>query len=355
MAATLVNQRINLSMSYILKVTFLLALATVSQSSHAQKDSRAAAVLGNEMITYQDIISPIANEIYQAERDIYELKLNQLKSQLLARLIQRDPRSKGLSTEIFVQKYITKSPSVSDQQVERFIAERQVPANRITPDFKQKVKTFMLQQQQATAINQWIESEGKKYGLMINLQPPERPRAEITIGDSPTLGPEDAPITIVEFSDFQCPYCARAVDTVKQIRKNYPDTVKIVYKQFPLDFHKDAFRASEASLCINEQSTDLFWKLHDFMLANPRSLDQASLIDKATELGANQARFSQCLTSRKYVSQVQQELQQGREVGVGSTPIFFVNGISLRGAQPYMAFEEIIEEELARLTKKNAK
>ncbi len=339
-------------MSKNIKVLAVLAFVIASQVVSAKQDNRAAAILGDEIITYQEITSPIAGEIYEAEREIYELKLNQLKSQILARLIERDPLSQGVSTEIFVQKYITKNPSVSDLEVDRFIAQRRVPANRINPEFKQKVKSFMLQQKRATAINQWIEKEGKKYGLTINLLPPERPRAIIAINSSPTVGPDDAPITIVEYSDFQCPYCAQAVPTVKKILKNYPDKVKFVYKQFPLDFHKDAFRASEASLCINEQSTDYFWKLHDYMLANPRSLSQANLIAKAVEYGADKDNFSKCLKSGKYVSQVQSEMQEGRAIGVSATPMFFVNGISLSGNQPYSAFEELIKEELVRLNKK---
>lgn len=335
-------------MFYFLKRLNFFIFIVASPFVFAQQDNRAAAVLDDEIITYHSITAPIATEIYQAEREVYELKLNQLKSQILARLIERDPLSQGVSTDIFVQKYITKKTTVSDLEVDNFIAERRVPANRINPDFKQKVKTFMLQQKRAKAINQWIESVGKKYGLAIKLQPPERPRSEIAVNDSPTAGPDNAPITIVEYSDFQCPYCAQAVPTIKQIRKNYPDKVRIVYKQFPLDFHKDAFRASEASLCINEQSTDYFWKLHDYMLANPRSLDQANLIAKAIEYGADKDKFSQCLISGKYVSQVQSEMQEGRAIGVSSTPMFFVNGITLRGAQPYAVFEELIEEELER-------
>ncbi len=339
-------------MSFSIKILISISLVITSLQISAKSDNRAAAILADEIITYQEITSPIADEIYRAEREIYELKLNQLKSQILARLIEKDPRSQGVSTDIFVQKYITNNPSVSNLEVDNFIAERRVPANRINPDFKQKVKTFMLQQKRATAINRWIEKEGKKYGLTINLQPPERPRAQISINSSPTIGPDKAPITIVEYSDFQCPYCAQAVPTVKKILKNYPDKVKFVYKQFPLDFHKDAFRASEASLCINEQSTDYFWRLHDYMLANPRSLSQANLIAKALEYGADKDKFSKCLKSGKYVTQVQREMQEGRAIGVSATPMFFVNGISLSGNQPYSAFEELIEEELVRLNKK---
>jgi protein-disulfide isomerase len=339
-------------MSSVNKGLVFISLLLVSQLVFAQQDNRAAAILGDEIITYQQIISPIADEIYEAEQKIYELKLNQLKSQILARLIEKDPLSQGVSTDIFVQKYITKNPQVSDNEVDNFITERRVPAHRLTPEFRQQVKTYMLQQKRVTAIDGWIEKKGRKYGLSISLQPPERPRATIDVSGSPSIGPDNAPITIVEYSDFQCPYCAQAVPTVKKILKNYANKVRIVYKQFPLDFHKDAFRASEASLCINEQSNEGFWKLHDYMLANPRSLNQANLIEKATEYGANKNQFSQCLQSGKYANQVDREMQEGRAIGVSSTPMFFVNGISLKGAQPYSAFEQLIEEELARNTKK---
>jgi len=334
--------------SFLLVCISSVGFASFSGEAAGQKDNRAAAIFGDQIITHQQVIDPIASELYEAEKKLYELKINQLKTQLLTRLISKNPLSKGLSADAFVQKYITKNPKVSDVEIEQFILANRIPKEKVDVAFKGKVRSFMLQQKNASAITSWLDSEGKKHGVIIKLQPPEIPRLEIAINGAPVQGSDNAPITIVEYSDFQCPYCARAEETIKEIQKNYKDKVRIVYKQFPLDFHKDAFRASEASLCANEQSSAIFWKLHDYMLANPKALTENNLIEQAVRRGAKKAQFSECLKSGKYVSRVQQEIDEGRRLGVQSTPMFFVNGITIRGAQPYPVFEKLIEEELAR-------
>ena len=329
---------------YFLYASSLL-IGTFLTDTHSA-DNRAAAIIGEQIITYQQIEDPIASDIYDAELKLYQLKLNQLRNQILMRLIEKSPLSKGLSSDAFVQKYVTRSKPISDIEVDQFILEKRIPAEKVNLELRANAKQYMAQQRATAAMKQWIQDEGKKHGLKINLTAPKKPRYEIAINGAPIQGPDDAPITIVEYSDFQCPYCARAEKTIKEIQKNYQGKVKVVYKQFPLDFHKDAFRASEASLCANEQSTELFWKLHDYMLVNPRELSEENLITQAVKIGAKEKRFSQCLKSGKYVNKVQQEMEEGRQVGVQSTPMFFVNGIIVKGAQPYSVFKELIDEEL---------
>lgn len=333
-----------------LKQLFLpfLILSGLNSALASQKDYRAAAIIGDQIITNEQMNQPITAQLYDAEREIYELKLGQLKTQILAQLVAKDPLSQGLTTDQFVQKYITNNPKVTDAEIKRFIISNRIPKEKLDTDFRTKIRSYMKQQKVAKAINSWLDRESEKHGVIINLTPPERPRVNIDTNDSPMLGPENAPITIVEYSDFQCPYCAKAEKTVKQIIRNYPGKVKVVYKQYPLDFHKDAFRASEASLCANEQSSELFWKLHDYMLDNPRNLNENNLIQQAANLGAKESQFAQCLASKKYANKVKREIREGQAIGVQSTPMFFVNGITVKGAQPYSVFKELIDEELRR-------
>jgi protein-disulfide isomerase len=170
----------------------------------------------------------------------------------------------------------------------------------------------------------------------------------VSVDDDPSIGPADAPVTIIEFSDFQCPYCARfQSDTLPQILSNYGDRVRFVYRDFPLtSLHANALKAAEASECADDQGA--YWKYHDLLFQNQSALDDASLKNYAASLGLDTATFNQCLDSDKYLSEVQKDEQDGIAAGVQGTPSFFINGMPLTGAQPYSVFQAAIESALAK-------
>ena len=162
----------------------------------------------------------------------------------------------------------------------------------------------------------------------------------------PSKGPANAPITIVEFSDFQCPFCSRVNPTLAQVREKYGDKVRIVFRQFPLSFHQQAQKAAEASLCAGDQGK--FWELHDAMFADQQALGVDQLKTKAAGLGVNAEQFNQCLDSGKHAATVQADLKDGSAAGVSGTPAMFINGRFLSGAQPLNEITKVIDDELAR-------
>jgi len=168
-------------------------------------------------------------------------------------------------------------------------------------------------------------------------------RVEVSVDDDPSIGPEDAPITIVEFSDFQCPFCARAKPTIKQILENYGEQVRLVYRDFPI-LGPQAQKAAEAAECADEQGK--FWQYHDLLFANQQALDDSNLKQYAKDLGLDTAQFNDCLDSGKMAQEVEKDFRDGQNYGVRGTPAFFINGILVSGAQPYSVFEQIIEQEL---------
>jgi predicted DsbA family dithiol-disulfide isomerase len=173
-------------------------------------------------------------------------------------------------------------------------------------------------------------------------------RANIKAEGFPTEGPEDAPVTLVEFSDFECPFCGQFVSTLDQVKSEYGDQVRIVFRQFPLSIHPNAPKAAEASLCANDQGK--FWELHDWMFQNQRSLQVQNLKQRAGQMGLDQKAFDECLDSAKYRAQVEADTRAGTIAGVTGTPSLFVNGIPLpSGAQPFDAVKGFIDEELSRL------
>jgi protein-disulfide isomerase len=171
---------------------------------------------------------------------------------------------------------------------------------------------------------------------------------DVSVDDDPALGPADAPVTIVEFSDFQCPYCARfQTETLPQIIQNYGDKVRFVYRDFPLtSLHANALKAAEASECADDQGA--YWKYHDLLFQNQSALDDASLKNYAATLGLDTAAFNQCLDSDSTMSEIQKDYQDGITAGVQGTPAFFVNGNLIEGAQPYSVFQAAIEAALAK-------
>lgn len=173
---------------------------------------------------------------------------------------------------------------------------------------------------------------------------------EVDLGDAPVKGNKNAPVTILEFSDYQCPFCGRYFkETLPLIIKNYVDTgkVKLAFMDFPLDFHENAQKAAEAARCFREQKSDLgYWSYHDKLFGNQESLSEENYKKWAKELGADENKFVSCLDSGKYEKAVKDDMDYGQSIGVSGTPAFFVNGKFVSGAQPYSVFESIIREEL---------
>ena len=173
---------------------------------------------------------------------------------------------------------------------------------------------------------------------------------QVSADDDPVKGDANAPVEIIEFSDFQCPFCSRWYsDALPQIQKEYIDTgkVKLVYRDFPLSsIHPQATPAAEAAECAKEQGK--FWEFHDKLFENQASLSTASYKQWAQELGLNTQQFNDCVDKKKYQSEVTKDYQDGQAAGVTGTPSFFVNGINIRGAQPFSAFKTIIDQELAK-------
>lgn len=167
-----------------------------------------------------------------------------------------------------------------------------------------------------------------------------------SVDDDPFWGSEDAPVTIIEFSDFQCPFCSRFFSqTYPQIKQEYEGKVRFVYRDFPLtSIHENAQKAAEAAECADEQGK--FWEYHDMLFSNSQALDDASLKSYASQLGLDSNAFNQCLDSGKYTEEVQKDYQEGISYGVTGTPAFFINGVSIIGAQPYANFKAVIDAAL---------
>ena len=178
-------------------------------------------------------------------------------------------------------------------------------------------------------------------------QEPQFIRYDIPTEGFPSFGPEDAKIVIVEFSDFQCPYCRRFHEqTYQSLLKAYPGQIRFVYRNLPLPptMHPDAMSAAVASLCANDQNS--FWDFHEKLFSS-ESLGEETYVQYATELGLNIEEFTACLSSGEHDDAIAKDMAFSSDLGVQSTPTFFVNGLALVGAQPFSSFQQLIDKDLA--------
>ncbi|MCB0328836.1 MAG: thioredoxin domain-containing protein [Bdellovibrionales bacterium] len=164
---------------------------------------------------------------------------------------------------------------------------------------------------------------------------------DIPVGTSPVKGPKDATVTIIEFSDFECPYCSRANETMEQVMKEYKGKVRVAFKNLPLPFHKNAKPAAAAALAAGEQGK--FWEMHDKLFENQRELSDDFFKKTAEELGLDVKKFLADMTSEKVNKQIEEDMKLARENGISGTPGFFVNGVAVKGAQPFPVFKDVID------------
>jgi len=170
-------------------------------------------------------------------------------------------------------------------------------------------------------------------------------RFDVPIGTAPIWGPANAPVTIIEFSDYECPYCKKWVSEVwPQIQKAYPDKIRLVYKDFPLSqIHANASPAALAARCANDQSK--YWQYHDKIFTS-NSLSAQALESIANQLSLDMTQWKSCVSTNKYKTDIESDYNYGAQLGISGTPTFFINGVPLVGAQPFTAFKKVIDQEL---------
>jgi protein-disulfide isomerase len=323
-----------------------------------------AAVINGQVITVQEVEAKAAERLEQIDlqRQQLEVRFRQERQNALLqtveqmveeRLLQLEATAAGKTAdEVIAAEVKAKVPAVTDADIDAFYAQLQQNRPQGLPPkegIAEQIRQHLAGERERDARAAYIGALREKYATEVFLS---EPRTEVA-AVGPSKGPENAPVTLVEFSDFQCPFCARVVPTLDQVTAKYGDRVRLVFRQFPLDIHPQAPKAAEAALCANEQGK--FWEMHDAMFADQKKLQVADL--KATAggiAGIDQAKFDACLDSGKFAQQVEDDMKAGTLAGVTGTPAVFVNGKMLSGAQPLTAFEAAIDAELARTEKKNS-
>lgn len=316
------------------------------------EDANIVAKIGNHNVTKAELNKNIEVELYELEEKIFKLKMDRLKILMLEKFMKDHPGKKDLTNDQFLEKYITKDIKISDSDFKAFVKKRGIPDSHISDDIKSRIEKFLEQEQKKKAIETWIAFNQKKKKVEIFFSRPRRPEFVVQTGDVPSYGNNDATVTIVEYSDFQCPFSKQGSEIINKIKNSYGKKVRVIHKNFPLPFHKFAKNMAEASLCAWDQGNPKFWPYYEKLFKNQTLGDNESLVKLAGTLGLDNEKFSNCLKTGKYKQKIDNQIQEANDLGIKSTPTFYVNGKIINGAQKYEIFRDLINEELS-LNKNN--
>jgi protein-disulfide isomerase len=327
------------------------AALAVGLAVAADPASEVVAKVGDKTITRAQLTQEAASALAKVRQQEYDI-LSQYLDQMVDDLLLEDlAKKEGKTVDQVIDERVEKKVTMpTDEQVQKFYNENPrlvqgQPLDQVKPRIIQQLQ----QQEKQKLYVDLVDSLTKQTPVVTMLDPP---RAVVPMDDDPMRGPKDAPVQIVMFSDYECPFCSRVEETMAQVRSKYGEQVVVVFRDFPLSFHKNAQKAAEAAGCAGEQGK--FWEYHDKLFANQRALAPANLDQYATELGLDTTKFKACLDSGQRAPEVAADMKSGQALGVTGTPAAFVNGRFVNGAQPLDAFAKIIDDELARAKNKPA-
>jgi len=328
-----------------LSMTMALVACAQPADETAKNDNEIAARFGDTVITVAEVEEAAGPQLAGLYQQIYQVKEQNLNRMIYDQLLDDAAAAEGLTRADFLDREVTsKLAEPEEAQITQVLNQyrSQLPADE--EQARQQVVNYLNQQaraRQEAALRDRLVSAAD---IEILLDPY---RVDATFDESnPARGPRDAPVVLIEYTDYQCPYCVRAQATLDAVRERYGDSVVHVFKNLPLAMHQQAKLAAEASLCAADQG--MFWELHDWIFANKDNLSHDTITAQAGELGLDLEVFTACVNAGTYRQQVEDETKEANAFGIRGTPGFVINGRVLSGAQPLPAFVAVIDDELKR-------
>jgi protein-disulfide isomerase len=303
-----------------------------------------AAKVGDKTITLAELDGKAAANLMKVRQQEFEVRSQALDQMINDELMEKEAKAKNVTKEkLFETEISAKAADPSQAEVDAYYEANKARMGTQTKEqIAPQISAMLKQQKMAGVQADYMKALRQKYGVKVMIEPP---RVEVSTDDDPARGGgANAPVTIVEFSDFQCPYCSRAENVVDDVMKKYGEKVRLVYRDYPLSFHPNAENAAMASECAQEQNK--YWEMHKAMFANQAKLAATDLVETAGTLGMDKDKFKSCLDTGKFRTEVQKDFQDGQKAGVSGTPTFFINGVMIVGARDIASFSDIIDREL---------
>ncbi|MCK6502200.1 DsbA family protein [Myxococcota bacterium] len=312
--------------------------------------SQVVATWQGGQLTYGDLQTSMGPRLVQMEVEYltnrYSTESQGVEQLLVEKLVEAEASKRGMDTEALIKVEVeAKVTAPTDAEIQEMYAAlarqlRGAPLEQVRDVVAQQV----TQRKQAERFQAWVGELKTASGAKVSVPFPDMPRIEVSVDDDPMRGSAAAPVTIVQFAEYQCPYCGKANETIEQVLKDYDGKVRMVYRDFPLSFHPRAVPAAIAANCAGEQGK--YWEIHKAMMGNQRALEESDLLSYAQQVGVDVDKWQACRKDPKQEAEVMADFQAGQAVGVSGTPAFFINGIMLSGALPYEMFAQIIDKEL---------
>lgn len=313
-------------------------------SPPGQAEDRVVAEVNGEVITADTLDQALGHRAYRSTQQRYQLQRLKLDELINEKLLQREAAQRGISVQRLIEAEVKDKVRVTNQEVEAFYRERKDSVPAPEPVAKQAFRQYLEQQREVELTKQLVDSLRSRAQVQVHLEAPPIDEYFVVPG-APFRGPKNAPVTIVEFSDFQCPLCAKAQAVLQEVLAAYPQEVKLVYRHFPPERNPQAKLAAEAAECAAQQGR--FWEYHDQVFAHASQLSPAGLQTLAETLRLDLQAFSTCLDAGKAQARVAEDLADARGAGLTETPTFFINGRIVEGAPPLATFKKMIDQQLA--------
>jgi len=320
--------------------------AKQSAGTAPASDNSVVAKLNGKDILASDLDSWIKEDLFKREvadkpaSEAYEVRSQAIESLIDERLLNDAAAKANKKPEDFLTDQIKAMGPVSDDEVKAFFDEnrQRLPPEASLDAFAARIRSHLESQRPDK-----VRTELRKSAQIALLMQPPRVNVDAT---GPSRGPADAPVTVIEFSDYQCPFCKRAEPTVLALLQKYPTQVRLVYRHMPLDgLHPRARAAAIAAVCAEAQGK--FWEYHDALFQNQQALGDSDLEKYAADLGLDKEKFKTCRQDPASETRVNVDATAARAAGLTGTPAFFVNGILISGARPIEDFTRWIDQEIA--------
>jgi len=323
----------------------LALLASCASSKAAQcpdPGGPAVATIGATPITSEELDQELATRPKLAKQ-VYDARREALESMILDRLLRAEATRRGITPDALLQAEVeAKAKPPTDIEVQRFYDQELAGSGYQLEEVRTKVAGHITVSRRRAAFDALVESLKTQSSVIVLLQ---APKVSVS-ATGPSRGPQNASVTIIEFSDFQCPYCQKQQEALKQLLAEHAKDVRLVFRDFPLKMHPNAAAAAEAGACADEQGQ--FWAMHDLLFENRENLGTADLKRYARTAGLDGNRFDQCLDSGKTQARIAASLEEGERVGVEGTPALFINGRMFSGTTSYAELKQTVEEELKK-------
>ena len=328
------------------------AAAPAASPTAAPSPDTVVAKWNGGQITYGQLGPELKGQLIRMEVEYltqrYQAESGAADQALVEALIEAEAKARGFANaEALLKADIEdKVAEPTEAEMEQFYAMMQRQLRGMPyEEAKPMVRQELMRRKKGELFTTWMEGLKGRMGAEVLVAYPDLPRIQVSVDDDPSMGPADAPVTIVQFAEYQCPYCGKARAALDEVMAAYPGKIRMVFRDYPLSFHPRAVPAAVAANCAGKQGK--YWEMHDLLMKDQQRLEDADLTAHATALALDLAAWNTCRQDPTEAAEVQKDFEDGNAAGVSGTPAFFINGVMLSGAQPASEFKRVIDRDLA--------